>query len=304
MTTGAAGRLLVRAGPTWSAAAILLAFAVVPWTGHYAFGSSRFALLPARLDWGVLFALAMLLLSGLVRVLAEISDPRPAVALTGMRRAARFAASSTALWLSLLPILLIFGSLQMSEIVNGQDSGQLRLPIPAMNLWLPAWGILLNPPAAVIFLVAAMAQAGLSPFDVNAAEEELAGGRIGDNPAARSASLALTDRLRGILIAALASGFFLGGWSLPWIPQAALTGFFEAFVGGGVANFLSLAIHFVVFALKVGGVLAVQRGLARTLGRVRFEPVLNLCWKVLLPAALLDTLATAAVLAWRAGGGP
>lgn len=303
MTTGLAGRLLVRAGPTWAAAAILLAFAVVPWTGRYAFGASTLEFLPARLDWGVLFALAMLLLSGLVRVLAEISDPHPAVALTGMRRAARQVASSIALWLSLLPMLLIFGSLKLSEMVNWQDS-VLFLPIPGMNFPLPAWGILLNPPAAVIFLLAAMAQSGLSPFDLNSAEEELAGGRIADGPAAGLASLALADRLRAILIAALVSGLFLGGWSLPWVPQATLTGFFEGFLGSGVANFLSLALHFAVFALKVVLVLRLERGLARTLGRVRFEPVLNLCWKGLLPAALLDTLVTAAVVGWRVGGAP
>ena len=104
VTTGGAERLLIRAGSTWAVAASALAFAVIPWTGQYAFGGVDFSVLPARLDWGFLFALVMLSVSGLVRVLADVSNPDPAVLVTGVRRAARLLASGPALWLSLLPM--------------------------------------------------------------------------------------------------------------------------------------------------------------------------------------------------------
>lgn len=295
-----AGRLLARTGPTWAVATAAMAFAVIPWTGHYVFGDSSLSVLPARLDWGFLFALTMLSLSGLARVLADVSSEDPAVLATGVRRTARQLASGTALWLSLLPMLLIFQTLWLSDIAAQQDS-VLLLKVSGLSLGLPAWGILLNPPAALIFLLAAMAHSGLPPFAMSAPEEELAGGRIARLPAAGSASLALADGLRSVLIAALLSLIFLGGWSLPWLSQSALVGFLTAYLGSGVGNVLCLVIHFTVFVLKVVIVLRGQRLLSRSLSRVRFEPMLNLCWKLLLPAALLDSLITAMVLRWLTG---
>lgn len=300
VSLGRTGPLLVRASPIWAVSAVFLAFAVIPWTGEYLFGDSSLSVLPARLDWGLLFAVMMLSLSGLVRVLADVSSGDPAVVVTGGRRAARLVASGMALWLALLPMLLIFQTLWLSGMVAQQDS-VLWLKVSGLSIALPAWGILFNPPAALVFLLAAMAHSGLSPFTVNAPEEELAGGRIAREPATGSASLALADGLKSLLIAALVSLLFFGGWSLPWLPQSVLEAFLVSHLGSGLGSVLCLMVQFTVFALKVAIVLRVQRVLARALSRVRFEPMLNLCWKLLLPAALIDSLSTALILRWLAG---
>ena len=299
--TGGAGRVMARAGPLWALASLLLAFAVVPWTGSFALGESGFEMLPARLDWGVLFALAMLSFSSLVRAWAEIAHPDVAVALTGLRRLARSLASGVVLWFSILPMILIFGTLRLSEMARLQDS--LWTFSAVGSEWsLPAWGILLGPLAAVIFLVSAVIHAGLPPFDVQSEEEKRAGGRITDIPVRGSVTWTLSDRLRSLLIAAVASVIFLGGGDLPYVSQDALTGFIASFFGNGVGNFLSLVIHLLVFIVKVSLVLGLLQGLVRFVEPVRFEPIINLCWKGLLPLALLNLVATG-VVAGRAFGG-
>ena len=218
MRTGTAGRWIMGAGPLWALAALLLAFAVVPWTGSFVFGGADFEMLPARLDWGVLFALAMLSFSSLVRALAEISNPDPAVAVTGVRRVSRLFASGAVLWLSILPMVLIFKTLRLSEMAQQQDALWMW-SMGGTDWGLPAWGILFNPFAAALFLLAAMIHAGLAPFDVMGTEEELAGGRITDTPVPGSMTWTLADRLRSLLIAAIASVIFLGGGDFPEFPS-------------------------------------------------------------------------------------
>ena len=300
--TGVVGRLLVSTGPLWALAALLLGFAVVPWTGSFVFGDSGFEMLPARLDWGLLFALAMLSFSSAVRAWAEIAHPDSAVALTGVRRVARILASGVTLWLSILPMVMIFQTLRLSEMAHLQDS---LWTFSALGLsWtLPAWGILFNPLAAVVFLASAMMHAGLPPFDIRGAEEELAGGRITDTPVPGSLTWSLSDRLRALLIAGVASVIFLGGGDVPFLSQASITGFTERFFGSGVGNLFSLVVHLVTFILKVALVMGLQRGLSRVMGHVRFEPVINLCWRGLVPLAFLDVVITGLVLSWSGGVG-
>ena len=299
--TGGAGRVMAAAGPLWALAALVLGFAVVPWSGSFALGESGFEMLPARLDWGVLFALAMLSFSSLIRAWAEIAHPDVAVALTGLRRLARCLASGVVLWLSVLPMVLIFKTLRLSEMARLQDS---LSTFSAMGLeWsLPAWGILFNPLAAAIFLVSALMHAGLAPFSVRGEEEKSAGGRMTDIPVPGSVTWTLSDRLRSLLIAAVASVIFLGAGDLPYVSQDALTGFVAGFFGNGVGNFLSLVIHLLVFIVKVSLVLGLLEGLIRFVNPVRFEPLIDLCWKGLLPLALLNLVITGVLAGWAFGG--
>ena len=296
--TGSVGRWIVRASPTWSVATLLLAFAVVPWTDRYVFGDSNFQLLPARLDWGLLFVLVMLTLSGFSRSLAEVASEDSAVALTGMRRALRDSVSGLALWISLLPMLLLYQTLRLTEIATQQDA-VLGFSIWGFELGFPAWGLILNPVAALLFWVSAMIHAGLPPFEVSRVEEELAGGRVSRIPAPGSGSLALADTLRALLIAVVATVVFLGAGDLPWVSQTSLTVFIESYFGSSVGRFLSLMIHLLSFVLKVTLVFSAQRAFSQSFGRVRFEPILSLCWKGLVPLALLNCVATAIVVAWR-----
>ena len=301
MNTGGAGRVMAATGPLWALASLLLAFAVVPWTGSFALGESGFEMLPARLDWGVLFALAMLSFSSLVRAWAEIANPDVAVALTGLRRMARSLASGVVLWLSILPMVLIFRTLRLSEMARLQDAVWTFSAV-GLEWSLPAWGILLGPLAAVIFLVSAVMHAGLPPFDVRSEEEKSVGGRMTDIPVPGSITWTLSDRLRSLLIAAVASVIFLGGGDLPYVSQDTLTGFMADFFGNGVGNFLSLVIHLVTFIVKVALVMGLLQGLVRFLDPVRFETIIHLCWKGLLPLALLNLVVTGVVASWVLGG--
>ena len=96
---------------------------------------------------------------------------------------------------------------------------------------------------------------------------------------------------------------FLGGGDVPFLSQASITGFTERFFGSGVGNLFSLVVHLVTFILKVALVMGLQRGLSRVMGHVRFEPVINLCWRGLVPLAFLDVVITGLVLSWSGGVG-
>ena len=299
--TGAAGRIMAATGPLWALAALLLAFAVVPWTGSFALGESGLALLPARLDWGVLFALAMLSFSGLARGWAEVAHPDSEVALTGLRRLARGLASGLVVWLSILPMILIFKTLRLSEMARMQDS-LWTFSTVGLEWSLPAWGILFNPLAALLFVVCAVMHAGLPPFDMRCDEEEVAGGRMTDIPVPGSVTWTLSDRLRLLLIAAVATVVFLGGGDLPYVAQDEWTTFLTGFFGSVVGNLLSLIVHLAVFVAKVALTMGLIRGLNRLAISSRFESVIRLCWTALLPLTLLNLVATGVVVGWALGG--
>ena len=105
-----------------------------------------------------------------------------------------------------------------------------------------------------------------------------------------------------VVIAGIMATLFLGGWSIPWIPQEKIIGFvahgsgpFAGF-GIGFANGLCMLIHFATFLTKVVAMIWLQMALRWTLPRFRYDQVMDLCWKIMLPLSLVNIFVTGAVM--------
>ena len=292
--------------PILLAATSLLAFAAVPWAGRYTFGDTSVSPILADVRGGVLFVFSLAALGGLATVWAGVASG--GVALLGsFRSAARALSGELAVFFSLLPMLLIYGSLRLGDMVHAQDTS-----FAVQGFWdlssesglrLPAWGIFLNPPALVLVLTAATLRMGLPPFDAESADPELEGGTRGAYSGPALVLFVLAARLQLLLVAALVTLIFLGGWTIPWLPQATFVDWMTGFIGSGVANAICLALHLAVFGFKMLAVVVVQLMIGSVLPRMGHDRAMDLCWKFVVPVAFLDLILTAAWLHRLGGAG-
>lgn len=310
MPGGSSGSLGVLA-PALIAIPPLLAFAAIPFAGRYAVGDGSVSLVLADVEIGVLYVFALAAMGALITVWSAAAGGGSRALVGALRGAARSLSGDLALLFALLPMLLIFGSLRLGEMAAWQDSTFALLALPGALLggglqvsgptW-PAWGIFLNPLAFFLVLTAASARAGLAPFDAEYAEAELAGGHSAAYSGLGLGLFALAARLQLLVVAALVVLIFLGGWTLPWISQQTLVEGIGAYLGSGLANVIGLGLHLGAFALKLALVIRLELIIRSALPRLGHAGAMSLCWKIIIPAALVDLALTAAALRSLAGG--
>jgi NADH-quinone oxidoreductase subunit H len=175
--------------------------------------------------------------------------------------------------LSVVPIFMLVGSLNLSRVIDYQAHG------------LFGWMLFKQPLAFVIFLVAAFAETNRLPFDLPEAEQELAGGYNVEYSSMKFALFFMGEYANIITSCAMMVTLFLGGWTLPWFgldhPAATL--------GQGIA-------HILIFVGKVIGLILMVIWVRWMWPRFRYDQLMRLGWERALPLALANILVTAVVL--------
>ena len=243
--------------PGISVVTALTAFAVIPVGPGYNIFGRQINFWLADLNVGLLFMLAMSSLGAYGIVLAGYSSNNKYSLLGGLRAAAQLISYELALGLSLIGVVMLSGSLSLTAIVDGQRSG--------------LWYILVQPIGFVIFLISAVAETNRAPFDLVEAEQELVGGYHTEYTGLRFALFFMAEYINMVTISALAATLFLGGWRGPF---DLLSGPWWLLLK--VLIFLSLYIV-----------------LRATLPRLRYDQLMRLGWRFLLPIALFNVVITA-----------
>jgi NADH-quinone oxidoreductase subunit H len=161
--------------------------------------------------------------------------------------------------------------------------------------FLPAWGIVYQPLAAILFLTAGIAENKRIPFDLPEAESELISGYFTEYSAMKQGMFMLSEFIEIAVIAALFTTLFLGGYNLPWLTDA-------GFVFPGGATFelghgAVVTIQVVTFLAKVFLLCSFQILIRWTLPRFRWDQLLGFAWKFLLPLSIANLVVTA-VAVW------
>jgi len=278
--------------PGLGIAAVITALAVIP------FGST-FAGVPmviANVDIGPLFVFALTSLGVYGIVLAGWSSNSKYPFLGGIRSTSQMISYELALGLSVIPLFLILGKLNLVEIINEQvRHGWLLLPgITAAKPVLPTLDqVLLWIPVAIsfiIFTVAMFAETNRLPFDLPEAETELVGGYHTEYSSMKFALFFLGEYAAMILGSSLIVVLFLGGWSFPGIPDGSAP---------GVAGLVWGAVNIAVFFLKVIALLLFFIFIRWTLPRFRYDQLMRLGWIWFFEIALVNIFLTAAIIALR-----
>ncbi len=265
----AANPVLFNLAPFLSFAVVLIAFAVVP------FGPGD-PFVIANLDSGILALFAVTSLGVYGNTIGAWASASKWSLLGGMRVAAQMISYEVALGLSLVGVFMVYGSVNLGEIVAGQ--GVL------IGGWLPKWGIVTQPVAFLLFLTAAVAENKRAPFDVAEADSELVSGYFTEYSSLKFGAFFLSEFVAIVLNGALIAVCFFGGWQIPWVDVSAASPWWLQALG--CAFFLGKVVFFVWLQMMIRW----------TLPRFRYDQVMNLGWRVLLPLGLANFALTAIAL--------
>jgi len=281
------------AAPILAIVPAFLLFMVIPFGKPFTLtlgGEDRvFALQGADLNVGLLFVLSMSSIAVYAIVLAGWSSGSKYPLLGGVRATAQAISYEAALGLSLIPVVMYTGSVQLSEIVEFQRQNLQFLgnEVPL----IPNWNLFLLAPSFIIFCIAAVAETNRAPFDLVEAEQEIVGGFHTEYSGLRFALFFLAEYVNMFSMSALAVTLFMGGWSGPtW--------------EGALPALVSGLLPTVWFFAKVIVLLFVYVWLRATLPRFRYDQLMDLGWKRLIPSALAWLVVIGAVLGYRQFGSP
>jgi NADH-quinone oxidoreductase subunit H len=266
----AADRWLFTLAPVISATAAFAAFAVVPFGAE----TKLFGLLdqPLRLQVAdvnvavlVVFSIASMSVYGIV--LAGWSSNNKYSLLGSLRASAQMISYELSYGLALASVILLGNSLSLTEIVNRQAGTWLGV--------IPRWFIFLQPVGFLIYLTAGIAETNRAPFDFPEAEQELVAGYHTEYSSMSFAMFFLAEYINMVTVSAVATDLFLGGWHGPFLP---------------------VSLGWIWFLIKVGAILFFYIWMRWTLPRYRYDQLMRFGWKILLPASVLNLIATAALV--------
>ncbi len=243
-----ADKLIFIIAPGIIVVTVLLAFAVVPITSFIKVSDANV---------GILFFLGMTSMGVYGIVLAGWASNSKYSLIGGIRAAAQMISYELPLGLAMASAVVLAGSLRLSDIVDAQAS---------------LWFCLLQPLGFVIFTIAGIAEARRTPFDLPEADSELIAGYHTEYSSMKFALFFMGEYLDIILVSAMVTVLYLGGWHGPALPPV------------------------LWFIIKMFAVIFVFIWARATLPRYRFDQLLSFGWKILLPLALINIVATGAVM--------
>ncbi len=155
---------------------------------------------------------------------------------------------------------------------------------------------MLQPLGFVLFLTCSMAKNKRPPFDLPEAGSELVAGYLTEYSGMRLGLFYLAEFVEVAVIAGLMTVLFFGGWALPWLSTNTIIGAIAPLLGEAFANIVCLLAQVAMFLTKVAGMIWLQMLIRWTLPRFRYDQLMDLCWKVILPLSIANIFATAFAL--------
>ena len=255
----------------------LMTFAVIPFGSSINLFGREIALQVADVNVGILYVLALTSISVYGIVLAGWSSNNKYSLLGGLRSSAQLISYELAMGLAVVSIIILAGSLRLNDIITAQQGS------------LFSWNIFRQPLAFLIFLIAVYAETNRLPFDLSEAEQELVGGYHTEYSSMKFAMFFMAEYANMITAAALTVTLFFGGWDVPLLDEGSL-GLF-----GTLLSVLS-------FILKMSFFLFLFIWVRWTFPRFRYDQLMRLGWKVMLPLALFNIFLTGGYLTIKALG--
>jgi len=264
----AADPLLFALAPIISAAAAFAAFAVVPFgaeTTFFGLLSEPLRLQVADVNVAILVIFAITSMSVYGVVLAGWSSNSKYSLLGGLRASAQMISYELSYGFALASVLVMANSLSLTDIVNRQAGVWFHV--------IPRWFVFVQPLGFLIYMTAGIAETNRAPFDFPEAEQELVAGYHTEYSSMSFAMFFLAEYINMVTVSAVATDLFLGGWHGPFLPES---------------------LGWIWFLAKMGSILFFYVWMRWTLPRYRYDQLMHFGWKVLLPLAVVNLLATAA----------
>lgn len=259
-------------GPSLAMLTAMMTCAVVPWGGHLELFGRNINLQIADVNVAILFIFAVVSLGVYGIMIGGWASNNKFSLMAAMRGASQVISYELPMGLSLISLLMITGSLSLRSMVDQQMAGH--------------WNIIYQPIGFLIFFVCAMAECNRAPFDLPEAENELNMGYHQEYSSMKLGFYLFAEYINMFISSAIMATLFFGGYDVPFLDESTLTPNLAAIIG------------IVAFLAKIFIFIFVFMWIRWTLPRFRYDQLMNLGWKGLVPLALVNMVITGAVVLW------
>jgi NADH-quinone oxidoreductase subunit H len=267
-------------GPCLAMLAAMMTSAVIPWGNqiHFTlFGQDRYINLQiADVNIGVLFIFGVVSMGVYGIMIGGWASNNKFSLMAAMRGASQAISYELAMGISLIALLMLTGSLSMKTIVEQQVQGN----------W---WNIVYQPLGFLLFLICSFAECNRTPFDLPEAENELNFGYHQEYSSMKLGFYLFAEYINMFISSVIMATLFFGGYDMPFVNEANLSVNIAALVGS--AALMIKVVMFIFFFMWVRW----------TIPRFRYDQLMHLGWKVLIPLALVNMFITGAVILWQQG---
>jgi len=248
--------------PYIAVASAFIVFSVVPFGPDWA--------VIADVNIGLLLVLAVSSVGVLALILAGWSSNSKYALLGGLRSSAQMVSYEVSMGLSLIGALMFARTLSLSGIIGAQGSDSI-------------WYVFYQPAGFLLFLISGIAENNRAPFDLPEAESELVAGFHTEYSGMRWSLFFMAEYAAMVVVSAVAATVFLGGWYFPWVYKLEAAGQHNLYV----------LVSLLVFLTKVSVILYIYFWLRWTLPRFRYDQLMDIGWKWLIPSALINIVLSA-----------
>lgn len=274
-----ANKYFYHLAPVFSVFPVFLVLCALPFGETIEVAGYLIPLTVIKLNVGFLFIIAMAGMAIYGITLAGWAANSTFSLLGSLRASAQMISYEIPLGMSLIPVVLVFNTLDLTEIVRQQE-----------QIW--NWGIILCPLSFFIFLICMFAETNRTPFDLAEAESELIVGYHTEYGSAKFAAFFFAEYVSMFALSCLCAIVFFGGWHIPFVSRKLLLDIL------GSENIVALLGILVVF-VKAAFFMFLYIWVRWTIPRFRYDQLMKLGWKFLLPLGLANILITAGILALK-----
>ncbi len=275
----AANKFVHSLAPLISLTVAVTTFAVIPFGSPIVINGHEYKLMIADVNIGILYILALTSLGVYGITLSGWSSNNKYSLLGGLRSSAQMISYELSMGLSIIGVIMIAGSLQLDKIVVHQGGYLFG--------FIPKWNMILQPLGFITFVVASFAETNRLPFDLPEAEPELVAGYHTEYSGMKFGLFFLAEYANMITSSAVIVTLYLGGWQFPFV---------EMF---GFSPLTLTLFQLGAFAVKTGMVLFFFIVVRWSLPRFRYDQLMNIGWKIMLPLSLLNILLTGVAILYH-----
>jgi NADH-quinone oxidoreductase subunit H len=306
-----ANRVLFNLAPLLAFAPAFMLFAIVPVSPELTFWGASMQLQVARVDWGILYVFALASIAVLGTALAGWTSSNKLALLGGLRASAQLVSYEVTLGLTLVGAFIVFGTLRLDNMaqLQGMTEAGLRAAASFANRagdylvrdesllfrWLPPWGAVYQPIGMILFMVAAQAEIKRAPFDTPEGDSEIIGYFL-EYSGLKSGMFLIAEYAETVVIAGIVTAIFLGGYHVPWL-EPTIVRTTEGWLGASGIAWLAVFQVFA-FILKMLAIVWILFVVRWAFPRFRYDQIMRLGWKMMLPVSLVNVALTGAIFLW------
>jgi NADH-quinone oxidoreductase subunit H len=269
-------RLLFIMGPMLAMITAMMTGAVIPWSSKVELFGRTIELQVADINIGILYIFGVVSLGVYGIMIGGWASNNKYSLLGGLRAASQIISYELAMGIALIALLMVTNTLSLKEMVGLQIDN--------------TWNVIVQPVGFVIFLICVFAECNRTPFDLPEAENELIGGYHTEYSSMKLGFFLFSEYINMFISSAVMSCLFFGGYDIPFVNDASLA--------ESIGNNWMALLHIGMLLTKIVFFLFLFIWVRWTIPRFRYDQLMNLGWKVLIPLALVNMLITGGVILW------